>query len=113
VWVNSGGLQSGVGVGREDCRECGVVIELVGGTMNISLKPEHEEFIKSQVLSGRFANQEEVIDMAFRLLKKLQGEYEQWIEETRNKIDVGIAELDRGEGLDGDAVVAGILERFK
>ncbi|MEQ8758017.1 MAG: hypothetical protein RID09_31475 [Coleofasciculus sp. G1-WW12-02] len=51
--------------------------------------------------------------MAFRLLKKLQGEYEQWIEETRTKIDVGIAELDRGEGLDGDAVVAGILERFK
>lgn len=81
--------------------------------MNISLKPEHEEFIQSQVVSGRFANQEEVIDMAFRLLKKLQGEYEQWIEETRNKIDVGIAELDRGEGLDGDAVVAGILERFK
>ncbi|WP_446404252.1 ribbon-helix-helix domain-containing protein [Coleofasciculus sp. C1-SOL-03] len=28
--------------------------------MNISLKPEHEEFIKSQVLSGRFANHEEI-----------------------------------------------------
>jgi antitoxin ParD1/3/4 len=81
--------------------------------MNISLKPEHEQFIQSQVASGKFANQEEVIDMAFRLLKKLQGEYEQWIEETRNKIDIGIAELDRGEGLDGEAVVAGILERFK
>jgi len=65
------------------------------------------------VASGKFANQEEVIDIAFRLLKKLQGEYEQWIEETRNKIDMGIAELDRGEGLDGEAVVAGILERFK
>jgi len=47
------------------------------------------------------------------LLKKLQGEYEQWIEETRNKIDIGIAELDGGEGLDGEAVVAEILERFK
>lgn len=81
--------------------------------MNISLKPEHEQFIQSQVASGKFANQEEVIDIAFRLLKKLQGEYEQWIEETRNKIDIGIAELDGGEGLDGEAVVAGILERFK
>ncbi|MEG3941460.1 MAG: type II toxin-antitoxin system ParD family antitoxin [Microcoleus sp.] len=81
--------------------------------MSISLKPEHEQFIQSQVASGKFANREEVIDTAFRLLEKLQGEYEQWIKETREKIDIGIAELDRGEGLDGEAVVAGILERFK
>jgi antitoxin ParD1/3/4 len=81
--------------------------------MSISLKPEHEQFIQSQVASGKFANQQEVIDTAFRLLEKLQGEYEQWIKETREKIDIGIAELDRGEGLDGEAVVAGILERFK
>ena len=81
--------------------------------MNINLKPEHEQFIQSQVASGKFANREEVIDTAFRLLEKLQGEYEQWIKETREKIDIGIAQLDRGEGLDGEAVVAGILEKFK
>jgi antitoxin ParD1/3/4 len=81
--------------------------------MSISLKPEHEQFIQSQVASGKFANREEVIDTAFRLLEKLQGEYEQWIKETREKIDIGIAQLDRGEGLDGEAVVAGILEKFK
>jgi antitoxin ParD1/3/4 len=81
--------------------------------MNINLKPEHEQFIQSQVASGKFADGEEVIDIAFRLLKKLQSEYEQWIEETRNKIDIGIAELDRGEALDGEAFVAGILEKFK
>ena len=81
--------------------------------MSISLKPEHEQFIQSQVASGKFANREEVIDTAFRLLEKLQGEYEQWIKETREKIDIGIAQLDRGEGLHGEAVVAGILEKFK
>ena len=81
--------------------------------MSISLKPEHEQFIQSQVASGKFANREEVIDTAFRLLEKLQGEYEEWIKETRDKIDIGIAQLDRGEGLDGEAVVASILERFK
>jgi antitoxin ParD1/3/4 len=81
--------------------------------MSINLKPEHEQFIQSQVASGKFANREEVIDTAFRLLEKLQGEYEQWIQETREKIDIGIAQLARGEGLDGEALVAGILERFK
>ena len=81
--------------------------------MSISLKPEQEQFIQSQVATGRFSNPQEVIDAAFRLLEKLYDEYEQWIEETREKIDIGIAELDRGEGLDGEAVVAGIMERFK
>ncbi|NJM61250.1 MAG: type II toxin-antitoxin system ParD family antitoxin [Oscillatoriales cyanobacterium RU_3_3] len=81
--------------------------------MNISLKPEQKQFIQSLVASGKFANGEEVIDTALRLLKKVQGEYEQWIEETREKIDLGIAQLDRGEGLDGEAVVARIRERFK
>ncbi|WP_449420559.1 ribbon-helix-helix domain-containing protein [Phormidium nigroviride] len=81
--------------------------------MSISLKPEHEQFIQSQVASGKFANREEVIDTAFRLLEKFQGEYEQWKKETREKVDIGIAQLDRGEGLDGEAVVAGILEKIK
>ena len=81
--------------------------------MSISSKPEQEKFIQSQVARGRFANIEEAIDAAFRLLEKLDSEYEQWIEETREKIDIGIAELDRGEGLDGEAVVARIMDRFK
>ncbi|NET09228.1 MAG: type II toxin-antitoxin system ParD family antitoxin [Symploca sp. SIO2B6] len=81
--------------------------------MSISLKPEHEQFIHSQVASGGFANHEEVIDTAFRLLEKLHGEYEQWIEQTRHKIELGIAELDQGQRLDGEAVVGLILERFK
>ena len=85
----------------------------MGTIASISLKPEQEKFIQSQVARGRFANIEEAIDAAFRLLEKLDSEYEQWIEETREKIDIGIAELDRGKGLDGEAVVARIMDRFK
>ena len=54
-----------------------------------------------------------MLDTAFRLLEKLHGEYEQWLEDTREQVKVGTAELDRGEGLDGEAVVTEILERFK
>ena len=35
------------------------------------------------------------------------------IEETRQKVDFAIAELERGEGLDGETVVNEILEKFK
>ncbi|MBD2300074.1 MULTISPECIES: type II toxin-antitoxin system ParD family antitoxin [Nostocales] len=81
--------------------------------MNIQLKPEHEQFIQAQIASGRFTNADEVIDIAFQLLEKLNTDYISWIEETRHKVDVAIAEIERGEGLDGETVVMEILDRFQ
>jgi antitoxin ParD1/3/4 len=81
--------------------------------MNIQLKPNQEQFIEKQLKSGRFNNSEQVIDTAFYLLEILDQDYLQWVEETRQKIDVAIAELDNGEGLDGEEVINDILEKFK
>lgn len=81
--------------------------------MNIQLKPEHEQFIQAQIASGRFTNADEVIDIAFQLLEKINSEYILWLEETRQKVDIAIAEIERGEGLDGETVVMEILERFQ
>ncbi|MFS0517881.1 type II toxin-antitoxin system ParD family antitoxin [Nostoc sp. UIC 10607] len=81
--------------------------------MNIELKPEHEQFIQAQIASGKFTNADEVIDVAFHLLEKLNSEYVQWVEETRQKVDVAIAEIERGEVLDGETVVMQILEKFQ
>jgi antitoxin ParD1/3/4 len=38
--------------------------------MNISLKPEHEQFIQLQIETGNYANAEEGINAAFKLLEK-------------------------------------------
>ena len=76
--------------------------------MNIKLTLEQEKFIEVQVNSGKFATFEEVINRALKLL-----EYEQWVKKIREKIDVGVVELDRGEGLDGEMVIMDILNRFK
>ncbi len=81
--------------------------------MNVKLKPEHEQFIQAQIASGKFTNADEVIDVAFQLLEKLNSEYVQWVEETRQKVDVAIAEIERGEVLDGESVVIEILEKFQ
>jgi antitoxin ParD1/3/4 len=81
--------------------------------MNIQLKPNQEQFIQKQLKSGRFNNSEQVIDTAFYLLEILDEDYLQWVEETRQKIDVAIAELDNGEGLDGEKAINDILEKFK
>jgi antitoxin ParD1/3/4 len=81
--------------------------------MQITLKPEHEKIIQAQIATGRYTEIEEVVDIAFRLLEKLSFDHAQWIEETRQKVDVAIAELERGEGLDGETFVMEILEKFK
>lgn len=81
--------------------------------MSISLKPEHEQFIQSQIEKGKYANADEVISEAFRLLEERERQYEQWLEETRKKVAIGIEQLDRGEGLDGEVVVAQLQEKFR
>lgn len=81
--------------------------------MNITLKPPEERLIQEKLKSGQYATVYEVIVEALRLLEERDKQSEKWVEETREKVAVGIAQLDRGEGLDGEAVVAGILERFK
>jgi antitoxin ParD1/3/4 len=81
--------------------------------MAITLKPEHEQFIQSQIKAGQFNNSDEVIDTAFRLLEKCSVEYAQWVSEVREKVDIAKAEVARGEILDGETVVNAILDRFR
>ncbi len=81
--------------------------------MSIMLRPKHEQLIQAQLASGNFANADEAIDAAFRLLATLGDDYGQWVKATREKVDVAIAECDRGEALDGETVASQILERFQ
>jgi antitoxin ParD1/3/4 len=81
--------------------------------MAIILKPEHEEFIQSQITAGQFSSSDEVIDLAFRLLEKCSAEYAQWGSEVREKVEVARAEVARGETLDGETMVNSILDKFR
>ena len=81
--------------------------------MTIQLKPEQEKFIEAQVASGKYNSPEEVMDKMFLVFGRLQSEYEEWVTETRAKIEEGIESLDRGEGVDGETLVAELLEKFR
>jgi antitoxin ParD1/3/4 len=81
--------------------------------MTIQLKPEQERFIKAQVASGKYNTPEEVMDRMFLLFERLQSEYEEWLTETRSKIEEGIESLDRGEGVDGETVVARLRDKLR
>jgi antitoxin ParD1/3/4 len=77
--------------------------------MNIKLKPEIEQFIQAQIATGRFANAEDVINEAFKLLE----ERERRIEELRQKIAVGTEQIAKGQVTDGEIVFARLQEKAK
>ncbi len=81
--------------------------------MNITLKTEQAELIQQKINSGKYNNAEEVIGEALQLLEQRDREYETWVEETREKVNVAIEELRRGEGIEGDVVVAQLKEKLR
>jgi antitoxin ParD1/3/4 len=77
--------------------------------MNISLTPELEAFVQTQLKSGLYHSQSEVIREGLRLLKRFNDhseEYKLWLNE---QIALGLEELDSGQGVPAD----GIRERIR
>ncbi len=81
--------------------------------MNITLKPEEEQLIQEKLKSGKYRTAYDVIVDALCLLDERDKLYEEWLEETGKKVAVGMAQLDRGEGIDGEVIVARLREKLR
>jgi len=79
--------------------------------MNISLTTELEQFIKSQVASGKYTSSEEVIIAGIRLLEERERIYKSRFKELERKIMIGVEQLERGERLDGKEVIEQLRQR--
>lgn len=78
--------------------------------MNVSLTPELEEFVEQKVRSGRYHSASEVISEGLRLLDDHDRDQDP-IQEVRNRIQIGLDQLDRGEGIPGDKVYTAMKQR--
>jgi antitoxin ParD1/3/4 len=81
--------------------------------MNVSLTPELEKFIEGLVTGGRYRSASEVVRAAIRLLQDRESERSTKLEALRKGIDVGVQELDRGDGAAGDEVFEEILKALR
>jgi antitoxin ParD1/3/4 len=70
--------------------------------MSITLTSEQEKLVQNLLSTRHYQRSEEVIQAALNLLEEYGVQYEQWVNETRGKIEVGLQELERGEGIDLD-----------
>lgn len=69
-------------------------------TRNINLTDTLDQFVERQVREGDFQNASEVVRAGLRLLKAQAEEEEARLAGIRAAIQVGLDELDRGEGIE-------------
>jgi antitoxin ParD1/3/4 len=79
----------------------------------ITLTSAQEQIVADKVAAGQYASAEEMIDLALELLKFLDAESLTWLKQTQQKIEVGLEELERGEGIDGEIAMERLLQRFQ
>jgi antitoxin ParD1/3/4 len=69
-------------------------------SLNVSLTPELDQFVRNRVESGRYATSSEVIREGLRLLEQREQEREAALERVRKEIRRGAEQADRGEFVD-------------
>jgi len=79
--------------------------------MDVSLTPELEKLVNSQVESGKYGSASEVINEALRLLQEHEKSREARLEALRLEIAKAIDQADRGELIPGDQVFDRLREK--
>ncbi len=80
--------------------------------MNISITPELEAFIDTQVKSGMYASSSEVVRAALRKMLREEQSFEEWKADARQKIDAGWESLQAGRAVSGEQVFRELNEKF-
>ncbi len=79
--------------------------------MNVSLTRELEDYISRKVEMGLYKSASEVVREALRLLRQRDRTQQGELAELHRDIQTGLDQLDRGEGIPGEQVLAEIRGR--
>jgi antitoxin ParD1/3/4 len=81
--------------------------------MNVSLTPELERYINEKVETGSYRSASEVVRESVRLLQRVEEDRAARLAALRRDINEGIAQLDRGEWVDGEEAFAEVLDSLR
>jgi antitoxin ParD1/3/4 len=90
-----------------------VVTMSLAVAMELSIPPEFVRAVQERVESGRYESADDVFAVCLVLLEREEREYDEkkaWLEIA---LDEGIAEIERGEGVDGEQAFAEALARYR
>ena len=71
-------------------------------TLNVSLTPDLSRFVENRLRSGKYQTASEVVREALRLLEGRDQAPTASVEELKREIEIGLSQLRRGEGVDGE-----------
>jgi antitoxin ParD1/3/4 len=72
--------------------------------LNVSLTPEAQTFIQKQLSKGKYRSTDEILLAGLNLLAAREESEQERYAELRRDIEVGLAEADRGELINGEEV---------
>ncbi|MBT9316112.1 type II toxin-antitoxin system ParD family antitoxin [Leptothoe spongobia] len=81
--------------------------------MNITLTPELEQFVQTQIDSGKYASATEVLLAGVALLKEIDRVYKGRFEELRQKVLDGVDAADRGDVIDSETVFENLQAKLE
>ena len=77
--------------------------------MNVHLTPELELLVQTKVQSGRYNSASEVVREALRLMEQKDEIRTIQLQGLRERMDKGLAQAERGEGVDGEEYMQGLI----
>lgn len=82
-------------------------------TRTLSFTPEQAAFLTGCVASGRYQSQSEVVREALRLLERQEARRAAALARVRSMVAEGVADLDRGDVVDGASFFAEWDEKLR
>lgn len=73
---------------------------------SVTLGDHLSNFVDAKIKEGRYSSTSEAVRAGLRLLE----EHEAKLELIRKQLAVGVAELDQGQGIDGDEFMQGLID---
>jgi antitoxin ParD1/3/4 len=78
--------------------------------MEIPVSPEMERWIARMIADGRYEDMDEVVYEALQLLKEREEDPVARLDALRRDVRIGLDQLDRGEGIDGEEAFKQVLD---
>ncbi len=81
------------------------------GQMQLTLTPEQENFIQTELTIGNYDSPDAVLAEALQLVAQ-RRRYDNGAKDVQEKVATAAAELERGEEVDGETAIAALKARL-
>ena len=91
-----------------------MIVEMVArSTLNVSLTPQLEEFVRDRVDTGRYQTASEVVREGLRLLELQERDRDAGHATLKNKLKLAAAEAESGVLVDGEEFIDKLIGQLR